>query len=86
MLAVLAAVVFGLALAAYLVWARGLAGYDQLKILPVVAATSASLMALGLRGAFLAMQGQGIHISTSQKVAALAVAFVMFAVLFVLNM
>ncbi|MES2435692.1 MAG: hypothetical protein V4586_17925 [Pseudomonadota bacterium] len=86
MFATLAVVVLGLAIVAYSFWAQGLAGYDQLKILPLVAVTCASLVALGLRGAFLVMQGQGIQLSTPQKMAALAMAFGVFAALLVLNM
>ena len=86
MLAILAVVVLGLAIVAYSIWAQALAGYDQLKFLPVVAVTSASLVALGLRGAFLVLQGQGIQLSTPQKVVALAMAFGVCAALFALNM
>lgn len=85
MLAILAVVVLGLAIAAYAFWAKDLTGDDQLKFLSVIAATYASLVALGLRGAFLVMQGQGIQLSNPQKAVALALAFGGFAVLFVLN-
>ena len=86
MLVILGMVVLGLAVAAYFLWARGFVGYDQLEFLPVVAATSAAFVTLGLRGTFLVMQGQGIQYSTPQKVAALVIAFVMFTVFFALNM
>lgn len=86
MLAVLAAVVLGLAVAAYLVWARDLTGYGQLKALPVIAATYAGLLALGLRTAFLVLQRRGTALSTAQKAAGLMVAFGMFAALFGMNL
>jgi len=86
MLAILAVVLLGLALTAYLVWARSLAGYDQLSALPLIAATYAGLLMLGMRAAFLVLQRQGTQLSRPQKIAGMAVAFGVFAVLFVLNL
>lgn len=85
MLAVLTVVVLGAALVGYLVIGRGLEGYDQLYALPVVAATYGSLLAIGLRAAYLVVQGQGEELSTPVKLAGLALAFGVFVVLFVAN-
>lgn len=86
LLAVLAAVLLGLAFAAYVLWMRDLTGYDQLKGLPVIAATYAGLLALGLRAASLMLQRRGTALSTAQKIAGLVVAFGAFAVFFGMNL
>ena len=86
MLAILAVVLLGLTLTAYLVWARSLTGYDQLSALPVIAATYVGLLMLGMRAAFLVLQRQGTQLSRPQKIASTAVVFGVFAVLFVRNL